>query len=209
MALTTLFGSAQLALQDAILGNLERDGARVSAPNFITVSFKRTAWIREFGSDSNDLHERVRRDLQGAMRRFIESHGWPIAGSGVITLNVLIRSIDDDCRVQARVTRGLYELRIRDDRGARRLRISAECAMLGRPHTPEPRGFIALYDALRLVSREHLELRYRDLELRGRLLGRNQTTLNERSLAVGAEVALQRSDVVRCGTCELTIIEVE
>jgi hypothetical protein len=209
VALTTLFGSAQLALQDAISSNLERVGLRVAAPNFVTVSLRRSLWLQEFGSGSSDYHERIRRDLEGAMRRFIESHGWSVAGSGVITMNVLIRTIDDDCHVQARVTRGLYEIRIRDDHGARPVRVSTERAVLGRPHSPEPRGFIPLYDGLRLVSREHIELRYRDLILQGHLLGRNPTTLNDRPFVVDADVPLQRGDVIRCGTCELTIIGVE
>ncbi len=209
MALTTLFGSAQLALQDAISSNLERDGTRVAAPNFVTVSLKRSVWLREFGDESSDQHERIRRDLEGAMRRFIESHGWPVAGSGLIALNILVRTIDNDCHVQARVTRGLYELRIRDDHGARPIRVATERAVLGRPHSPEPRGFIPLFDGLRLVSREHIELRYRDLLLRGRLLGRNPTTLNDHPLNIDQEVALQRGDVIRCGTCELTVTGVE
>ncbi len=204
MQLTTLFGTAQLALQDALQRNLDAAGSTPRAPNFITVVLRRESFAREYTGEQHDEIARFRRDLEGALRAFVSAHGWSIGGSGTLVLNMLLRSIPAECEVEARIARSFYELVVEDDGGRRGVPVGSSPAIVGREHDFPPRGFIALHDRSRLLSREHLRLTYADLALRGKLLGRNPTTLNGAPIG-DEEFVLKNGDLIACGSCRLTV----
>jgi hypothetical protein len=116
LQLTTLFGTTQLALQDALQRNLDAAGSTPRAPNFVTVTLRREAFIGEHEGEMNDELARFRRDLENGMRSFVSAHGWSIGGSGTLVLNLQLRSIPAECEVEARIARSFYEL-IVEDRG--------------------------------------------------------------------------------------------
>ena len=204
MQLTTLFGTAQLALQQALLRNLDAAGSTPRAPNFITVTLRRETFVGEYQGEASDELARFRRDLESALRTFVNAHGWGIGGSGTLVLNILLRSIPDACEVDARIERSFYELVVEDDRGKRTVQVGSNPAIVGREHEFPPRGFIPLHDRSRLLSREHLRLTYADLSLRARFLGRNPTTLNGTPLGED-EVELHNGDLIACGSCRITV----
>ncbi len=207
MMLTTLFGTAQLAMQGAISAGLDALSTTPRAPNFIVVRLGRAPFIAEYRGQAADEIERFRRELELAMRGFVTSHGWIIGGSGVLFLNILLDEIDE-CRVEARVARSVYTLGVRDDRGERSVPVGSNPATVGRQHEPSPRGFIPLHDGRKLLSREHLILTYRDLRLSARLLGRNPTTLNGAPMG-STETELKRGDTIACGDCMLRVELIE
>ncbi len=205
MQLTTLFGTTQLLLQSALRRNLDAAASTPRVPNFIVVTLRRTSFMAEYDGAMQDQLARFRRDLEAGMRSFVSAHGWSIGGSGTVVLNILLGSIATECEVEARIARSFYELLVEDDRGPRTIMVGSNPAMVGRDHEFPPRGFIALHDRDRLLSREHLRLTYADLALRGRLLGRNPTTLNGVALAGDSAFDLKDGDEIACGSCRITI----
>lgn len=205
MGLTTLLGTAQLEMQDV----LRKGVVRRRTPNVLIVSLGRAALQREFGVADDEAKERFRRELERAAERLMEAHGWIPGGCGVLSIAILIRSSDRDCQVLGRTAPAFARLTINDDAGSRVVPLATTRALLGRDHKPIPPGFIPLHDSLRLVSREHVALTYRDLELGARLLGRNVTTLNDSTMTANAPVVLSPGDVIRCGSCEVVVNEIE
>jgi len=205
LQLTTLFGTTQLALQDALRRNLDAAGSTPRAPNFIVVTLRRESFAAENSGEDRDEIARFKRDLEGAMRAFVSAHGWSIGGSGTVVLNVLLRSIPEECEVQARIARSFYALAIEDDAGKRTVQVGSNPATVGRQHEFPTRGFIPLNDRQRLISRDHLLLTYSDLQLHARLLGRNPTTLNGTAMEE-TDVELHNGDIIACGSCNITII---
>jgi hypothetical protein len=208
MLLTTLFGTAQLAMQEALSAGLDAVTTTPRAPNFIVVTLRRDAFMAEHQGEVRDERERFRRELESAMRNYIASHGWIVGGSGTIFMNVLIENAEAECTVDARIARSVYTLGVMDDRGARSVPVGSSPAIIGRHHEPYPRGFVPLHDARKLLSREHLILIYRDLLLTARFVGRNPTTLNGAPLGA-AEVPLKRGDVIACGGCTVRVERIE
>lgn len=204
MPLTTLFGSAQLALQDALRRNIDSAGGTVRAPNFVIATLPREDFLHEFPGAVEDAVARFKRELEGAMRSFVNAHGWSIGGSGMVVLNVQFGDAVRECGVRAWIARSFYALRIEDDAGGRIVQVGSNPTIVGREHDFPPRGFVALRDARRIISREHLRLHYADLRLHVRLLGCNPTMLN--GVPMGEdEVEVSEGDVLECGSCRITI----
>jgi len=201
MGLTTLLGTAQLDVQDAIRRGVS--GGR--APNLVIVSLGRTAVNREFGADDTHIRSRMRREIESGVRRTIDAHGWIIGGCGDLSVNVLVRSIDCAVSASAHTVPSFAELRVQDDDGSRIAAMVTIQATVGREHRPQPPGFISLHDPSRTVSRRHLALCFEDLELRAHLVGRNPTTLNGNLFDNAREVVLSVGDIVRCGSCEISV----
>lgn len=206
MALTTLFGTVQLELQNALASQLQLEAGSPVVPNFIVISMRRESFQKQHPGDIDKALEHFRRDIDEALRAYIASNGWRVGGTGNLNFNLLLRSIPRDCTVQVRRADALYRLKISDDDGTRAVGVKSREARIGRAHEPTPRDFIAVKDSSRLVSREHIVLGYRDLELTGTLLGRNPTMLNEKPL--GAEpVQLRRGDRISCGRVIVVVEE--
>jgi hypothetical protein len=204
LALTTLFGTAQLALQDALTRQLDNSGAVAKVPNFAIVSLRRDRFQSDNPGEIAEERHRFRADLEAAMKSFITANGWRVAGTGALVLNVVLRAITQDCAVQVRTVDRLYELAISDDAGERTVAVKSLRATVGREHESHSRGFIAVQDGARLVSREHLSLGYEDLGLTCRLLGLNPTTLNGTALGP-EEVPLHDADVIECGHVRIVV----
>lgn len=205
MALTTLFGTAQLAAQDAITAALDTSGAVPVSPNLITLSLQRRLFDKEHKGDLNQEREALRSQLTGLLTAFVGSHGWHIGGAGELIVNILIRSVNKDCVAQASVAQTLYHLDLHDDRGNRTVGVRTVTAVIGRAHDRPPRAFIALTDTSKLLSRQHVILRYRDLALGVTLKGRNRTTLNGVPLIIAQETSLRDGDVIACEHCTVTV----
>jgi hypothetical protein len=206
MLLTTLFGTAQLAMQEALSAGLDAITTTPRAPNFLVVTLRRDAFMAEHQGEIGDERERFRRELESAMRAYVASHGWIVGGSGTIFMNIMIENVEAECGVEARIVRSAYTLAVTDDRGRRPVPVGSNPTIVGRQHEPHPRGFVPLHDARKILSREHLILTYRDLTLAARLVGRNPTTLNGAPLTA-AEVPLKRGDVIACGSCSIAVEE--
>jgi FHA domain len=204
--LTTLFGTAQLALQDELRRNLDAADSTPRAPNFVVVTLRPDRFAEEHRGETEEQVERFRRELEMGMRAFLDAHGWIVGGSGTAVINIVFRELVEDCHVDARIVRSFYTLAIEDDRGARTVEVGSNPTTIGREHQPHPRGFVPVHDSLKLVSREHMVLTYRDLTLHARLLGRNPTTLNNVPLD-DASVVLHDGDVIVCGACEIRVGE--
>lgn len=204
MALTTLFGTAQLALQDALTRHLDNSGSSPAVPNFAIVSLRRDRFQSDNPGELDEERKRFRTDLEQAMRSFIAANGWRIGGTGSLVLNVVLRAIAQDCTVQVRTVDRLYQLAITDDAGERTVAVRSLRATVGREHESHSRGFIAVQDGARLVSREHIVFRYEDLALTGRVLGFNPTTLNGTTLGP-EEVPLHDNDVIECGHVRIVV----
>lgn len=202
--LTTLFGTTQLALQHELRRKLDTSDLIPRAPNYIVVSLHHDKFIAEHRGEVMAEIERFRRDLENAMRAFLSAHEWAVGGSGNIVINIVLRGLDEPCIVEARIERSFYELLIDDDRGSRTVQVGSNPATIGRAHEPYPRGFVPVHDSLKLVSRQHLILTYRDLTLYARLLGRNPTTLNGAELGTD-DVELHNDDVIVCGAVEIRV----
>ncbi len=205
MGLTTLLGTAQLAIQDV----LRKDVSAGRTPNVVIVSIGRAALQREYVEGEEEAKERMRRELEGSAARLMEAHGWTPGGCGVLSLAILVRSTHRDCQVLARTVNAFARLTITDDAGSRVVPLVTPRGLLGRDHKPIPPGFIPLHDSLRLVSRDHISLTYRDLELTATLHGRNPTTLNGHPMTLGTSIALAQGDVIRCGSCEIAVNDIE
>jgi hypothetical protein len=205
MALTTLFGTVQLELQNALAAQLRVEGGSPTVPNFVVISLRRESFQSQHGDAGQKGVEAFRRDLHEAVSSYLNANGWRVGGTGHLVINLLLRSIPRDCTVQVRRTDALYKLRIRDDDGIRSVGVRAREAKIGRAHDPRPRDFIAVNDRSRMISREHFLLRYSDLALTGILLGRNPTTLNDQPLG-NDPFPLRRGDRLGCGT---VVVEVE
>ncbi|MBS1914293.1 MAG: FHA domain-containing protein [Bacteroidetes bacterium] len=203
-SLTTLFGSAQLALQDAVRSGLDAAGSTPRIPNFIVVMLNREQFQAEFGWDVRENLGRIRRDLERALMEFMAAHGWGIGGSGTISLNVVLGDMAMPCSVEARIARSFFGVVINDDRGHREVAVGSNPTIVGRAHDGHPRGFVPVYDGRRLMSREHLHLTFTDLHLSVRNTGRNLTTLN--GLPLGTEeVELHNGDRITCGSVSFTV----
>ncbi|MEP7217400.1 MAG: FHA domain-containing protein [Bacteroidota bacterium] len=207
MALTTLFGTAQLRLQGALSDNLDARGGTPRAPNFVVVTLSRESFQRAHSGTLEDERERFRRDMEGAMRGFVASHGWIIGGSGTLFMNIIVKEMGEDCAVEAALARSVCAREMRDDRGTRAVDVGSNPTIIGREHTPHPRGFVPVYDGRRHFSREHLLLTYRDLDLHLHCSGRNPTTLNGAPLPESGSV-LRRGDVIACGDCSSAVKEI-
>lgn len=203
MSLTTLFGTTQLALQDAMRRNIDSSGGTSRAPNFIVARLRRDDFLAEYPGRIEDETARFKRDLESAMRSFAGSHGWSIGGSGTVVVNVLLEAIPQQCEVQAQVARSFYECSIEDDQGRRTVQVGSNPATIGRAHEFPTRGFIPIHDARRVVSRDHLRLTYTDLRLHALLLGRNTTTLNGAPMTTDT-VELKHGDIIECGSCRIS-----
>jgi hypothetical protein len=206
MPLTTLLGTAQLAMQDALAGHLDLSNGMPRTPNFIVVSLRRDSLLQQYKGPLTQERERFRRDLEDGARAFLSSHGWRIGGTGSLVINVVLRAISSDCNVQARTVEWLYQLKVTDDNGSRDLPVRQAHAIVGRAHESHPRGFIPIHDSARVISREHLALTYSDLHLTLRLLGKNPTTLNGDTLG-DAEMEVRQGDVIKCGKHEIVVGE--
>jgi hypothetical protein len=160
LALTTLFGTAQLALQDALARGLDRSGPTPKAPNFAIVSLRRERFLADNPGALADERKRFRHDLDAAVKSFLVANGWRIGGTGTMHINTLLRA--------------------------------------------HSRGFVAVKDGARLVSREHIALVFEDLTLTARLLGRNPTTLNGEPLGAD-EVTMHDGDTIACGHVRVTV----
>lgn len=206
MALTTLFGTVQLELQNALASQLQLENGSPTVPNFVVISLRRESFQKEHAGAVEKGLEHFRRDLDEAMRVYITSNGWRVGGTGHLVLNILLRSIPRECTVQVRRADALYRLTVNDDDGTRSVGVRGREARIGRAHDSQPRDFIPVNDSSRLVSREHLLLSYRDLVLTGSLLGRNPTMLNEQPL--GSEpFQLRRGDRISCGRMIVVVEE--
>jgi hypothetical protein len=204
VALTTLFGTAQLALQDALAKHLDGSSGAPRVPNFAIVSLRRDRFHGDNPGELAEERQRFRGDLESAMRSFLLANGWRIAGTGALVLNVVLRAIPQDCVVQVRTVDRLYELEISDDDGVRVVAVKAARATIGREHDAHSRGFIPVRDDARLVSREHLVLTYEDLAITCRLLGRNPTTLNGVPLGFD-DVQVRDGDAIECGDVRIVV----
>lgn len=204
LALTTLFGTAQLALQDALTRHLDSSGTVAKTPNFVIVSLRRDRFQSDNPGALAEERKRFRTDLDAALRSFITANGWRVGGTGTFVLNVVLRAISQDVIVQVRTVDRLYELEISDDNGRRTVPVKSLHATIGREHESHTRGFIPVHDGARLVSREHLSLVYEDLAVGCRLLGLNPTTIN--ATALGSEiVSLHDGDVIECGHVTIAV----
>jgi hypothetical protein len=204
LALTTLFGTAQLALQDALAKNLDSSGGAPRVPNYAIVSLRRDRFQSDNRGALAEERVRFRSDLESAVRSFLTANGWRVGGTGSLILNVVLRAINQDCVVQVRTVDRLYELEIHDDNGQRTVPIKNLHATIGREHDAHTRGFVAVHDGARLVSREHLALTYEDLALGCRLLGMNPTSINGTPLGHD-EVPVHNNDVIECGHVRITV----
>jgi hypothetical protein len=204
LALTTLFGTAQLAIQDALARQLDSSGSMLRVPNYIVVSLRRDRFQSDNPGELAEERARFRTDLEAAVKSFLVANGWRVGGTGTLILNVVLRAINQDCVVVARTVDRLYELEITDDAGIRTVAVKNVRATIGREHDAHTRGFIPVQDGARLVSREHLLLSLDDLTLTCRLLGMNPTTLNGTPLGP-EEVPLHNGDVIECGNVRVVV----
>lgn len=204
MALTTLFGTAQLALQDAMAKRIDRSGAAPAVPNFAIVSLRRDRFHADNPGELEEERRRFRADLEQAVRSFLTANGWRVGGTGALVLNVVLRAISEDCTVQVRSVDRLYELEITDDGGKRTVPVRSARATIGREHDAHSRGFVPVRDGARRVSREHLQLHFEDLALGCRLLGQNPTTVNGTPLG-DEPVQLHDGDTIECGHVKILV----
>lgn len=211
MALTTLLGTAQLTLQNALSTAVDAGGAMPRVPNFVRLSLKREAFLRQYTGPLAEERERFRREIMEGARSYLAANGWRIGGTGTLVVNILLRAIETDCEVRLETLDALYTLGITDDEGKRSVPVKAAQTIIGREHEPHPRGFVALHDRTRVISREHLRLVYTDLELALHLLGANVTTLNGDRIGDGSGrepaegIKLHAGDVIACGRCQIVI----
>ncbi len=205
MALTTILGTAQLAVQRALADHVSLDGAQPTVANFLVVSLRREEFRAAYGADESEI-ERVRNELDRAAREFVVANGWRVGGTGTLVVNLLVRSIPETCQVQLRTVDHLYRLEVHDDRGIRAVAVRSPRVHLGRAHDGAPAHFIAVHDASKTLSRDHLVFTYADLQLRCHLIGRNETTL--RDVAMGSqEVTLHVGDSIACGRVSVVVLE--
>lgn len=206
MTLTSLYGTALLALQDALRREVSGSGGVPTVPNFAVVSIDRERFMADYGGTVADQVERFKRDLAGGVREFLAAHGWSVEGRGGVVINLLLRSMPEDCRVQVRRTPALFLLKVTDDQGERTVKVQRERLTVGREHENAPVGFLALRDGSGFWSRCHLEFRYADLQLTVTCLGKNPTTLNGDRLAAHP-ISLKAGDCIACGSHTVTLVE--
>ncbi len=207
MALTTLFGTVQLTLQQAIGNGLTMRGGIPQAPNFAVVSVRRDRFVAEHRGPFAEEASRFRRELHQRAVEYVEASGWRFAGFGSFVMNFLIRTIPQDCLVQVRPAESLYDLSIVDGKGERQVAVKNTVIVVGRDHPERPGAFISLDDPERVVSRRHLSLEFADLTLKGKLLGRNPTTVNAVPITE-PEFMLNNGDLIRCGGCGIRVVRI-
>lgn len=191
-------------MQGALRAGVDAAGSTPRAPNFVVLRLRRASYMGEYGWDAEGNLERLRRDLEAAYRQYIEAHGWGIGGSGTPVINLVLVEAEEPCTANARVAQSFYDLSLQDDRGVRPFPVGAVVATVGRMHEPYPRGFVPVHDARKIISREHLELLYRDLRLWCRKVGRNLTRLNGAPMGVES-VELHPGDRIDCGPCAIVL----
>lgn len=209
MALTTLLGTAQLALQNALAGSVDVAAGVPRVPNVVTISLRREAFLRQYPGQLVEERERFRREITEAARAYLSANGWRIGGTGSLVVDILLRDIPVECDVRLGTLDALYELRIEDDEGSRGVPVKWPQTIVGRAHDPHPRAFVPVNDRAHVFSREHLILTYADRELTLRLLGRNVTTLNGTRIGEAEEegggLHLRDGDVITCGRCRIIV----
>lgn len=204
MQLTTTFGSAQLALQNALLKGIAHDSNHPVSPNFLLVSVNRERFAVDYPGDAEQQIRQFKAELSAAAQGYITSNGWRTGGTGSLIINLLLASIQEDCTVRARIVDPLYRLAITDGEGDRSIGVRRTHTTVGRAHQPHPPGFVAINDPDRIMSREHLQLTYSDLKLRVKLSGKNPTTLGNAPLGSDPQ-ELNNGDIIICGRTRIEL----
>lgn len=206
IGLTTLLGSAQLAAQERLRAAATLQEGRIIVPNILTISLQRTQFAAEWGGEPTQQIERFRFAIARAVDEFIKANRWRVGGFGRVVINLLLTDLDIPCRVDALLRRKLYCCILYDNAGQHAISVRHQEVVVGREHSNPPVAFIPLRDDACVLSRQHLSLQYRDLQLHGQLLGHNPTTVN--GIAMGTElVALNDGDELACGECRIQIAE--
>lgn len=200
------FGAALLAVQEELRRSVDRSGGMPQVANVVIVSLDRETFLREQKGAAADL-ELFRSDLTREINAFLASNEWSV--SNPLSLNLLLRSITVPCAVRVERRDALYTLTIRDDSGRRTVPVRRPVTVLGREHEAPPRAFVPVRDGSRALSREHLLLTFRDLELRAVLQGRNPTTLNNQPMLPHTEYVLRSGDLIRCGPHTIEVDSVD
>lgn len=207
-AFVSQFGAALLEVQEELRRSVDQSGAIPQVANVIVLSLDRETFRREQGGISSENVEQFRKDLRREVESFLASNEWGTASP--LSFNILLRSIDVPCRVRVERRDSLYALRVKDDGGERLVPVRWPSVMIGREHSAPPRAFVPVRDASRSLSREHLLLTFRDLELTALQRGQNPTTLNGEPIEPTVEISLSSGDLLRCGphTIEVVIDDV-
>lgn len=206
IGLTTLLGSAQLAAQERLRATATLQEGRIIVPNILTISLQRTQFAAEWSGELTQQIERFRLAITRSVEEFIQANRWRVGGFGRVVINLLLTDLNTSCRVDALWRRKLYCCMLHDDAGQHTVSVRHQDVVIGREHSNPPTVFIPLRDDARVLSRQHLSLQYRDLQLHGQLLGHNPTTVN--GIAMGTEaVPLNDGDELVCGGCRIQIVE--
>ncbi|MCE2502745.1 MAG: FHA domain-containing protein [Chlorobi bacterium] len=204
MALVTQFGATTLAVQDALQDSVIVQNGDITVANVLIISLDREEFLRDHKSQDRAVIDRFRNRLREEIEVFCSDNNWSF--SQPLSLNILLRSLGNQCNVRAEHRDALYKLSIRDDSGERTVSVESPTVVLGRAHQEPPRGFVLVHDASRSFSREHALLTFRDLELVIRLLGQNPTYLNDSLLRKNSERGLAPGDMLRCGPHSIELI---
>lgn len=198
------FGAASLAVQEELRRSVDRSAPVPNAANFVILTLDRTTFVAEHGNADRDSVERFRNDLRREIEVFVASNEWEMREP--LSLNILLRSIPTPCHVRVERRRSFYSLRIRDDAGERVVPVKWPTVVLGREHEAPSRAFVPVRDGSRALSREHMVLTFRDLELSAVLVGANPTTYNGEPMRREEETPLHAGDVLRCGAHTIEVI---
>jgi len=206
IGLTTLLGSAQLAAQEGLRAAATLQHGGMIVPNILTISLRQNQFVAEWKGEPSEQIERFRLAIARGIAEFIEANRWQIGGFGRLVINLLLTDIETACRVDVLLRRKLYSCILHDSAGEHTVSVRQGEVVVGRDHSNPPPAFIPLRDDARQLSRKHLHLRYRDLQLHAQLLGHNPTTVN--GIEMGTEpVALSEGDELACGGCQIQIAE--
>lgn len=200
MALTTIFGGVQLAVQKSLGAGLTVTSGIPYVDNLIVVSMRPERVAAEFVGGV----ESFRRELHSALTEFVAANRWSVGGTGAIVVNILLRTIPEEFIVRTLTVNSLFDLVISDAHGQRTLPIRRQNVVVGRDHQGAPSGFVPLHDSRKIVSRRHLELTYRDSILTALSVGRNPTSLNGSPLE-SVPVALRVGDTLSCSDCRISV----